>query len=161
MAGSDQCVDGAGPADGTTSGPGMTTVPGGEETTTSATTTTTTTASSTTESTTSSSSGTTATTESTTTATTTTTVPADGDWQTTIVYIYHQTGFGNDLFVRGGLGSGSGRTCTPDVTNDACAVNIIHAAQSGSHFDKYSAWSEGDTHLDWYGAEPGQGSYEG
>jgi len=30
-----------------------------------------------------------------------------------------------------------------------------------SHYDKYNAWRVGDTKLDWYGAESGQGLYEG
>ena len=141
----------------------MTTEPGGGDTTTTATTTTTTASTTTTEGTTSG--GATTTTASTTTGgtttTTTTTAPPDGNWQNTIVYMYHETSFGNDLFIRGTFGSNSERTCNPDVAVDACAVEIIHKEQSGSHFDKYSAWAEGDTHLDWYGAEPGQGSYQG
>ena len=38
---------------------------------------------------------------------------------------------------------------------------IEHKPQSGAHFDKYSAWADGDLHLDWYGAELGQGDYMG
>lgn len=32
---------------------------------------------------------------------------------------------------------------------------------TSSHYDKYNTWSTGDSRLDWYGAEPGQGSYMG
>ena len=28
-----------------------------------------------------------------------------------------------------------------------------------SHYEKYNAWSIGDTKLDWYGVETGQGVY--
>ena len=48
-----------------------------------------------------------------------------------------------------------------NVETDACSVPIEHKPQSGAHFDKYSAWADGDLHLDWYGAELGQGDYMG
>ena len=44
---------------------------------------------------------------------------------------------------------------------DPCSIEIQHTGQSGSHFDKYNAWAEGDDHVDWYGAEAGQGDYLG
>ncbi len=30
-----------------------------------------------------------------------------------------------------------------------------------THYDKYNAWAIGDTKLDWYGVEVGQGAYAG
>lgn len=32
---------------------------------------------------------------------------------------------------------------------------------TGEHYAKVNAWSKGDNFLDWYGAEAGQGSYQG
>ena len=52
--------------------------------------------------------------------------------------------------------------CTEDATTDPCAVAIeLASLGSDPHYEKYDAWREGDSHLDWFGAEPGQGSYQG
>lgn len=32
---------------------------------------------------------------------------------------------------------------------------------SGTHYDKYNAWRVNDNFLDWLGAEPNQGRYNG
>ena len=47
------------------------------------------------------------------------------------------------------------------MATDPCSIEIQHTGQSGSHFDKYNAWADGDDHIDWYGAEAGQGDYLG
>lgn len=52
--------------------------------------------------------------------------------------------------------------CTDDVTTDACAVSIqTHLLGTIEHYDRYNSWRVGDLHLDWHGAESGQGAYEG
>ena len=52
--------------------------------------------------------------------------------------------------------------CTKDAGTSDCALPItLHQTNSGAHFEKYNAWSAGDNYLDWYGAEAGQGSYQG
>lgn len=52
--------------------------------------------------------------------------------------------------------------CTSVASSSACAIPIKHRdLGTGSHFAKVSAWSVGDDYLDWYGAESGQGSFQG
>lgn len=46
-------------------------------------------------------------------------------------------------------------------TSSSCSIPIQYVSRSGSHYDKYTSWSAGDTALDWSGAERGQGSYRG
>ena len=52
--------------------------------------------------------------------------------------------------------------CTNDASTSACAISQDHN-QLGSvpHYDGYNAWRVGDKHLDWYGAEVGQGDFYG
>ncbi|KAA0192642.1 hypothetical protein HAZT_HAZT001198 [Hyalella azteca] len=55
-----------------------------------------------------------------------------------------------------------GPGCTDDVTTDPCAIDhTVNSLGTTTHYDKYNAWSEGDTKLDWFGAEAGQGTYGG
>ena len=52
--------------------------------------------------------------------------------------------------------------CTNDASSSACAVSIVQNEIGNTpHYDKHNAWRVGDTKLDWYGAESGQGSYQG
>ena len=52
--------------------------------------------------------------------------------------------------------------CTEDAETDACAIDMTKASLgAGTHYEKYDAWSEGDTKLDWYGAQASQGTYNG
>ena len=52
--------------------------------------------------------------------------------------------------------------CTTDAATSPCAVPLRHRAMgTGVYFAKVNAWSKGDNFLNWYGAEPGQGSFGG
>ena len=52
--------------------------------------------------------------------------------------------------------------CTDNAATSACAVNIVtNALGTSTHFNAYNDWRVGDDHLDWYGAEVGQGSHDG
>jgi alpha-amylase len=81
--------------------------------------------------------------------------PLAGDWRRTLIFIRGETQPGQDLFVRGGIDHGHastlGRDCTPQ--NLACAIPIRHRNPRNP---TTSGWKQGDEHLDWYGAEPGQ-----
>ncbi|XP_022105424.1 uncharacterized protein LOC110987206 [Acanthaster planci] len=66
----------------------------------------------------------------------------------TTVFIQKQTDFGQNLFIRGGLGEG----CT-----GACAIPITHITTGNNA--QYNAWKTGDNFLDWYGVEDGQNTY--
>jgi alpha-amylase len=80
----------------------------------------------------------------------------------TVIFVYKQTNDGQDLFIRGGIDASVRPGCTDDVSTDPCAIDIaVNSLGDTSHYDKYNAWSEGDTRLDWFGAEAGQGTYGG
>ena len=52
--------------------------------------------------------------------------------------------------------------CSTNAGTSGCAIPIKHRPLGTSaHFAKYNAWSVGDNFLDWYGAESGQGTYQG
>ena len=55
------------------------------------------------------------------------------------------------------------KECSTQVAaTSKCAIPILHRfLGSGSHFAKLNAWSAHDNYLDWYGAEPAQGTYQG
>jgi alpha-amylase len=79
----------------------------------------------------------------------------------TVIFIKKQTMDGQDMFIRGGIDEVQKPGCTEDVTSD-CAIPIkINSLGTTEHYAKYNAWSQGDTALDWYGPESGQGSYLG
>ncbi|KAF2352490.1 hypothetical protein FHG87_016755, partial [Trinorchestia longiramus] len=80
----------------------------------------------------------------------------------TVIFVFKQTNDGQDLFIRGGIDGSVRPDCTDDVTTDPCAIDItVNSLGTTTHYDKYNAWSEGDTKLDWFGAEAGQGTYNG
>ncbi|KAI9550247.1 hypothetical protein GHT06_001534 [Daphnia sinensis] len=101
------------------------------------------------------------TTESTTTPTTT---PLPAGIRRTLVVIYKATTVGQDMFIQGGVNKETIRpSCASDVnaaTSD-CSISInATSLGTGSHWAKYDAWRVGDTKLDWFGAQPGQGYYQ-
>ena len=52
--------------------------------------------------------------------------------------------------------------CTNDAATDPCAVPIETISLGDDpHYDQYESWRVGDTHLDWFGAESGQGDHNG
>ncbi|XP_038066973.1 LOW QUALITY PROTEIN: uncharacterized protein LOC119736999 [Patiria miniata] len=71
------------------------------------------------------------------------------DMKRTTIFIYKPTAYGQNLFLRGGMGEG----CTDD-----CDVPIRHITPGDNA--QYNAWKTGDNVLDWYGAEDGQDTYE-
>ncbi len=77
-------------------------------------------------------------------------------WQRTIIFIYGETDPGQDMFIRGGIDHGYansvlGRNC--QTTNFECAIPIQHNNLINA---TTSSWKQGDTYLDWYGAQNGQ-----
>ncbi|XP_045603585.2 alpha-amylase isoform X2 [Procambarus clarkii] len=129
-------------------------------TTTSTTTTSTTTTSTTTTSTTTTSTTTTSTTTTSTTEAPTT--PAYGGKVRTVIFIHKQTNPGQDLFIIGGIDTNHRPDCKPDAESDPCSLDItVNKLGTNEHYDKYNAWRQGDTKLDWYGAQEGQGNYNG
>ncbi len=76
--------------------------------------------------------------------------------QRTVILIYGETQPGQDMFIRGGLDHDQahallGLDCT--ATNLACAIPIVHRNDRNQTTEP---WKQGDTVLDWYGAEPTQ-----
>ncbi|XP_068220186.1 alpha-amylase-like [Palaemon carinicauda] len=80
----------------------------------------------------------------------------------TVILIHKETIPGQDLFLRGGIDREHRPGCTDVAETDACAIGIrIHLLGTIETYGRYNAWRVGDVHLDWYGAEQGQGFYEG
>jgi alpha-amylase len=100
---------------------------------------------------------------STTTAGPTTTLdPSDPNLQRTVIYMKLATQSGQDVFLLGGIDHDRRPGCTSSASTSACAIPIIHnSLGTTSHYDKHNAWRVGDTYLDWYGSQSGQGSYQG
>lgn len=52
--------------------------------------------------------------------------------------------------------------CSQDAETDPCAIDITtNSLGTTTHYDKYNSWREGDTRLDWMGAQVSQGTYGG
>ncbi|XP_041359720.1 alpha-amylase-like [Gigantopelta aegis] len=80
----------------------------------------------------------------------------------TVILVEKQTAPGQDLFIRGGIDHNNMSGCSTNAQTSACAIPIRHRQLGSSlHFAKVNVWSVGDSHLDWYGTESGQGSYRG
>ncbi len=82
----------------------------------------------------------------------------EGDWQRTVVFIYGQTNYGQDMFIRGGIdhtyaSNNLGKDC--QTSNFECAIPITHNNLLNS---TTASWKAGDNYLDWYGAEANQDS---
>ena len=71
--------------------------------------------------------------------------PGPGGVQPTVVAIKRQTVPGSDVFIVGGVAPGQ----EIDITLHPFPAN----------WESYNAWRRGDDHLDWDGAEPGQGEF--
>ncbi|CAH1784331.1 unnamed protein product [Owenia fusiformis] len=88
--------------------------------------------------------------------------PGASDFRRTVIFIKKYTNPGQDLFIRGGLNHGQRQGCTDDAKTSACAIPIsVKSIGATSHYDKYNAWRVGDEHLDWYGRETDQGTFNG
>jgi alpha-amylase len=80
----------------------------------------------------------------------------------TVIFIQKQTTTGQDLFIRGGIDHTVRPGCVEDAATSACAIPISSRSLGATtHYDKYNSWSVGDSKLDWYGVQVGQGSYQG
>lgn len=97
----------------------------------------------------------------------------------TVIFILKETGPGQDMFIRGGIDAAVRPPCT-DI-NSACSLKFtvsftfgripiqklllllkqINSLGASTHYDKYNGWRVGDSKLDWFGAETGQGTYTG
>jgi len=52
--------------------------------------------------------------------------------------------------------------CSGDAATSECALTIINGyLGSGTHYEKYNSWRDSNTRLNWYGAQPEQGTYYG
>ncbi|XP_069131143.1 alpha-amylase-like [Argopecten irradians] len=88
--------------------------------------------------------------------------PAPTGWARTIIMVQAQTSTGQDVFIRGGIDHGHRQGCSNQASSNPCAIPIkSHELGTGDHYAGYNAWRQGDNFLDWYGAEPGQGSFHG
>lgn len=103
------------------------------------------------------------TTKSTTQAGSTTTIdPSNPDLKRTVIYMRRTTNSGQDVFLLGGIDHSRRQGCTSVASSSTCAIPVISSSLgTTSHYDKYNAWRAGDNRLDWYGAEPSQGNYQG
>jgi alpha-amylase len=84
--------------------------------------------------------------------------PRSSALQRTVVFIKGETQGGQDMFIRGGIGhdyaaAQLGLNCTEG--NKRCAIPIKHRNLRNA---TTASWKQGDTVLDWYGAEQGQGA---
>jgi alpha-amylase len=100
--------------------------------------------------------------------TTTTTTPAstldpsDPKLQRTVIFHKVVTQTGQDLFLLGGIDHAQRPGCSSDAATSACAIYISHnSLGTTSHYDKYNAWRVNNDKLNWYGAQPNQGTYQG
>lgn len=80
------------------------------------------------------------------------------DWQRTVIFIKGVTNTGQDMFIRGGIdhnygNNNLGRNC--QTTNFECAMPIRH---NNLKNNTTVSWKGGDSFLDWYGIQAGQGS---
>ncbi|XP_046656473.1 uncharacterized protein LOC124349713 isoform X3 [Daphnia pulicaria] len=102
---------------------------------------------------------------STTEMVTTTTLTPQSPVQRTVIFIYKTTQVGQDLFIRGGIDSTIVRpVCQDDLDAETseCAVSVqMNSLGVGTPWVGYDAWRVGDTKLDWFGAQAGQGTYMG
>lgn len=98
----------------------------------------------------------------TTLAPTTTRDPTDPMLQRTVVFFFVETVPGQDVFIRGGISHFQRPGCTEDAETSACAVYIsTNSLGDTPHYDKYNSWRYGNSKLNWYGAQAGQGTYQG
>ncbi|XP_032776971.2 alpha-amylase [Daphnia magna] len=80
----------------------------------------------------------------------------------TVIFVQKATSVGQDLFIRGGIDHTKRPGCVDNAGTSACAISITtNSLGTSTHYDKYNAWRVGDTKLDWYGVQSGQGSYNG
>ncbi|KAL5012334.1 hypothetical protein ScPMuIL_010885 [Solemya velum] len=91
----------------------------------------------------------------------TTSVTPSGAWRRTAILIQRKHNPARCVH-SGGLDHTHKIGCTQSVDSSMCAIPIRYRnIGSSSHYGKYNSWSRGDNFLDWYGAESGQGTYQG
>lgn len=93
-----------------------------------------------------------------------TTPEMPSDFKRTVILIHKATAFGENLFVRGGIDHNQREGCgdMDDLDHDPCSIPIRERILDiNGPVDARDAWASGDDHLDWYGPEKGQGTFNG
>ena len=101
--------------------------------------------------------------------TTTTTVPSGPTnppvqgMSRTVVFLREVSNPGQDVFIIGGISPAQRPGCSENAESSDCAIDISvnSLGDDPNLFGKYDAWREGDTKLDWWGPQIGQGTYPG
>ncbi|KAK3784088.1 hypothetical protein RRG08_060515 [Elysia crispata] len=86
-------------------------------------------------------------------------IVVDEDFQETIIFLKKQTTFGQNVFIRGGVGNGT--DCKPDEApaKDPCAIPIAHLElELDSETPLRDLWAETDLFLTWGANETDQPS---
>jgi len=93
---------------------------------------------------------------------TTTRDPTNPNLQRTVIFFYVETAAGQDVFLRGGISHSQRPGCTDDAETSACAIYInTNSMGDTAHYDPYNSWRYGNSKFNWYGAQVGQGAYQG
>ncbi|KAK3879151.1 hypothetical protein Pcinc_016259 [Petrolisthes cinctipes] len=86
----------------------------------------------------------------------------DSPYKRTVVFVHKKVYESQYVFVRGGVNEETHPECGPPAETDTCSLPIYHQSLGTTpNYDKYDAWRVGDDFLDWFGAESGQGYYQG
>ncbi|ELU03285.1 hypothetical protein CAPTEDRAFT_136407 [Capitella teleta] len=82
------------------------------------------------------------------------------EFQETVVMVHFRSGYGQDLFIRGGVDTEHREGCTENTASNPCSIAIRYNSLGDmGHHVKFNAWRTRDTKLDWYGAEPDQARF--
>ncbi|XP_052722542.1 alpha-amylase-like [Crassostrea angulata] len=90
----------------------------------------------------------------------TTETTGNSTWARTVILIERNTKNGENVFIDGGIDHDHRQGCTDNPVTSPCSIPIRHSPEP-TYSPAVNAWKVGDNYLDWYGAEPGQGSYGG
>ncbi|XP_071127434.1 uncharacterized protein [Mytilus edulis] len=86
------------------------------------------------------------------------------DIRRTVIFFQKYAVSGQYLFIRGGIderhSSGCRGMSVASMSNCSIPIQSINLGSSGQ-YDAYNAWRNGDKLLDWFGPEPGQGTFQG
>jgi hypothetical protein len=77
----------------------------------------------------------------------------------TVIFIQLATTAGQYLFVRGG--NNNNNNCNSPASTSSCAIPIYDNTTVPLVFDEYLGFHQNDNYLDWFGAEPNQGTHDG
>ncbi|CAL4159318.1 unnamed protein product, partial [Meganyctiphanes norvegica] len=80
----------------------------------------------------------------------------------TVIFFHKKVYYDQYVFIRGGLDEARRPDCHAPASTDPCALEFYpRSLGSGSNYEKYDAWRVGDEHLDWFGVEESQGTFNG